>query len=316
MTVLQLEYIIAVYRHQNFTEAAASCNVTQPTLSMQIQKAEEELGIRIFDRSRQPVRPTREGEKIIEQALIALQEVRKISELAQIHHDVAEGEISVGIIPTLAPYLIPLFLADFLEKNPKIRLNLFELTTETIIRKLKDESLDAGILATPLEDTDLLEEPLFYEPFALYLPADHKLRKRKTITSSDIDLDELWLLNEGHCFRDQVINLCKHSGGETYFPNLRFQSGSLETLRKLVDRNYGYTILPELATKDFNGKDLMKLRYFKSPQPSREISMVTLQGRGERLVLQSLAHSIAQSVPAHMRRKAGHQAVPILQEQD
>lgn len=311
MTVLQLEYIIAVYRHQNFTEAANSCNVTQPTLSMQIQKAEEELGLKIFDRSRQPVRATKEGEKIIEQAIVALGEVKKINEIASVHHDVAEGSISVGVIPTLAPYLIPLFLAEFLENNPNVRLELYELHTASIIQMLKDESLDAAIMATPLGDEELEENVLFYEPFALYLPSDHKLRKKKTISSSDLEPSELWLLNEGHCFRDQVVNLCKQPGESTIFSNLKYQSGSLETLRKLVDRNFGYTILPELATKDFNGKDLMKLRYFRSPQPCREISLVSLKGRGSRMVLNSLAESVKAAVPTHMRKSQNYQSLPI-----
>lgn len=311
MTVLQLEYIIAVYRHQNFTEAAGSCNVTQPTLSMQIQKAEEELGIKIFDRSRQPVRATKEGERIIEQAIVALAEVKKINELAQIHHDVAEGTLSIGIIPTLAPYLIPLFISEFLENNPNIKLELQELNTATIIQKLKDETIDGAIMATPLLDEDLDEMVLFNEPFALYLPSDHKLRKKKTISSSDIETKELWLLNEGHCFRDQVINLCKHSQDSSLYPNLKYQSGSLETLRKLVDRNMGYTILPELATKDFNGKDLMKLRYFRSPQPSREISLVTLKGRSQRAIFNGLVESVKSSVPTHMRKAQNYQSLSI-----
>lgn len=311
MTVLQLEYVIAVYRHQNFTEAANSCNVTQPTLSMQIQKAEEELGLKIFDRSRQPVRATKEGEKIIEQAMLALREVKKINEIALVHHDIAEGSISVGVIPTLAPYLIPLFLEEFLENNPNVKLELHELTTATIIEKLKAETLDAAIMASPLGDEELEEQVLFHEPFALYLPANHKLRKKKTINSSDLNTEELWLLNEGHCFRDQVVNLCKHSGEPQVFPNLKYQSGSLETLRKLVDRNLGYTILPELATKDFNGKDLMKLRYFRSPQPSREISLVSLKGKGSRVILTGLGESIKAAVPSHMRKVQNYQTLPI-----
>ena len=311
MTVIQLDYIIAVYRHQNFTEAASSCNVTQPTLSMQIQKAEEELGIKIFDRSRQPVKTTKEGERIIEQAIVALGEIRKINELALMHHDIAEGEIHIGIIPTLAPYLLPLFLPAYMENNPKVKLHLYELETTTLIQKLKDESLDAAILATPLSDQDLEENPLFNEPFALYLPSEHKLRKRKTINSSDLDVDELWLLKEGHCFRDQVINLCNYSGESSVFENLKFQSGSLETLMRLVDKGYGYTIIPELATKDFQGKDMMKLRYFRSPQPSREISLVCLPGHSERAVLGGLMQAIKSAVPSHMTKMQHYQTMPI-----
>lgn len=209
ITLTQLEYIVEVAKKQSFGLAAQSCFVTQPTISMQINKLEEELGVILFDRSKKPVQLTPIGRKIIQQARLALQEVSRIEELVHIEKGEVEGELKLGVIPTLAPYLLPLFLETFVKKYPKVDLIIEELQTQSIIDKLKEDSLDAGILVTPLNIKGIAEKHLFYEPFIVYIPAQHPLHKLEKFSEKDLSLSDIWLLNEGHCFREQAMDLCK-----------------------------------------------------------------------------------------------------------
>ena len=275
MTITQLEYIIAVDTYRHFSVAAEQCFITQPTLSMQIQKLEEDLGIKIFDRSKQPVIPTEIGEEILVQARVIVHEVKMMQQLIKDKHGLLQGELRVGIIPTLAPYLLPMFLQGFLQKYPDIKIKVTELTTDHIIEKLKQGKIDAGLLVTPLQDSSIMEYPLFYEEMVAYVSKSSAAFKKNYVLADDIDLGELWLLEEGHCFRNQVMNLCelkKQSKNQGHF---EYESGSIETLRKMVEMNHGITILPELATLDFSVKQLNMVRYFKTPAPVREVSLVT-----------------------------------------
>jgi LysR family hydrogen peroxide-inducible transcriptional activator len=298
MTIQQLEYIIAVDTCNSFVKASQQCFVTQPTLSMQVQKLEEELNVIIFDRSRQPVVATETGGKIIEQARITLAEFYKIKELLKEEINTLEGELKVGIIPTLAPYLVPLFLPEFNKKNKKIQLVLFESTTLQITEQLKKGILDAGILATPLQESGLIETPLFYEEFVAYLSDKSALFNQKTLQTDEILQEDLILLDEGHCLRTQVLHLCKKMNNKSVITD--FKTGSLETIKRLVEIDKGITILPELATFYMNKKELSRVRYFKKPEPVREISLVTHRNYIKKTLLDALKSEIIKHIPAKM----------------
>ncbi len=270
MTITQLEYILAVEKYQHFSKAAESCSISQPTLSMQIQKLEEDLGVIIFDRSKNPIITTSVGAIILKQAKKVIHEFKNIEILIEKDKDLLSGDFNVGVIPTLAPYIIPLFIGEFSIKYPKVNLLINEMKTEDIITALDNDKIDAGILATPLHQNQIIERKLFDEPFHIYSSINHPFNKRKEIDSKTLTLENLWLLNEGHCFREQTLNLCKLKAKAN--SNVSFESGNLETLKNIIDRNNGYTLLPHLAT--LNLSTLTNVSDFKSPVPSREISIV------------------------------------------
>ncbi|OAQ38550.1 transcriptional regulator [Pedobacter psychrophilus] len=309
MTIVQLEYAVAVDTYRSFVLAAEKCFVTQPTLSMQIQKLEEQLEVKLFDRSRQPVIPTEIGIEVIEQARILLQESYKIKEIIEERKGELAGELKIGVIPTIAPYLLPQVIGGFMEKYPKVKLTISELTTETIIQQLKVNLLDCGILATPLHENGLTERPVFYENFVSYLSKHSPIFKKKAITTNDLDVDNLWLLNEGHCMRNQVLNICKHKNSNG--AKLEYNTGSIETLIKMVDLNDGITILPELSLQDFSVKQLDKVRYFKSPEPSREVSIVTNNNFIKKRVIDALEEEILNSIPKRMKTKKKKEIIEI-----
>ena len=273
MTITQLYYVLAVAEHKNFTQAAEKCFVTQPTLSMQIQKLEDELDILIFDRSKKPISLTEIGEKIVVQAKSIVNEAGRIKDIIEQQKGYIGGEFKVGIIPTIMPTLLPMFLNNFIKKYPKVNLILEEQTTEEIIKKLKNGHLDCAIAATPLEEETLKEIVLYYEPFVAYIPDHHESFDKEEITIADLDLDRILLLQDGHCFRDGILNLCKNN---KYINDSNFQleSGSFETLIKLADEGLGTTLLPFLHTLDLNEKNKTKLRHFQDPKPAREVSLI------------------------------------------
>ena len=309
MTIVQLEYAVAVDTYRSFVLAAEKCFVTQPTLSMQIQKLEEQLEVKLFDRSRQPVIPTEIGIEIIEQARILLQESYKIKEIIEERKGELAGELKIGVIPTIAPYLLPQVIGGFMDKYPKVKLVISELTTENIIQKLKVNLIDCGILATPLDENYLNERPVFYENFVSYISKHSPIFKKKAITTNDLDIDNLWLLNEGHCMRNQVLNICKHKNSND--AKLEYNTGSIETLIKMVDLNDGITILPELCLKDFSVKQLDKVRYFKSPEPSREVSIVTNKNFIKKRVIDALEEEILNAIPKRMKTKKKKEVIAI-----
>lgn len=310
MTLVQLEYIVAVDTYRSFVGAAEKCFVTQPTLSMQIQKLEEMLNVKIFDRSKQPVVPTEIGSQVIEQARLVLQESHKIKEIINSQQQDVTGELKVGIIPTVAPYLLPKVIAAMMEKYPDLKLLIWEYTTEDIIHHLKTGILDCGILATPLADPAIEELPLYYENFVTYISRNSKLYKKKTIDANDLEDENIWLLNEGHCMRSQVLNICR-STKNNRLQGLTYNTGSVETLIRMVDINNGATLLPELALEELNSKQLSKVRYFKSPEPVREISLVTHKNFIKKRMLNALKEEILEVVPKGMRQKKKKDIVGI-----
>ncbi len=273
MTIIQLKYVLAVAEYQNFTLAAEKCFVTQPTLSMQIQKVEEELGIQIFDRTKKPIQLTEIGQKIVNQSKNIVNEANRIQDIVDQQKGFIGGEFRLGIIPTVMPTLLPMFLANFIKKYPKVKLIIEELNTEDIIIKLNNGHLDAAIAATPLHEEKIKEVVLYFEPFVAYIPESHASFSKNEIEISDLNLDELLLLQDGHCFRDSILNLCK-SNANLAHNHFQLESGSFETLIKLVDEGLGMTLLPYLHTLDLGDKNKEKLRHFIEPKPAREVSLI------------------------------------------
>jgi LysR family transcriptional regulator, hydrogen peroxide-inducible genes activator len=274
MTLVQLNYIVAVDRCRNFAQAARECFVTQPTLSMQIQKLEDYLQIIIFDRSKNPVVPTPMGKKVLVYAQRILTGANDLEELSKSLRGEVSGEYILGVIPTLAPSVLPLFVHKFTQDYPRVELRIFEYQTDDLIRHLKEGKVDAGICATPLEDQEIMEEHLFYEPFKVFFSPNHPLLKKKTVDESELDLRQAWLLKEGHCLRTQALQLCqlkKNKGDSRLF----FEAGSLETVVNMVKGSNGFTVLPFLTCMNLSSSDQRLLRDFKNHLPVRDISFVT-----------------------------------------
>jgi len=292
MTITQLQYVLAVAEHKNFTLAAEKCFVTQPTLSMQIQKIEEELNVLIFDRSKKPIQLTDIGQKIVNQAKNIVIEADRIKDIVEHQKGFIGGEFRLGIIPTIMPTLLPMFLNNFIKKYPKIKLVIEELNTDDIILRLKNGHLDAAIAATPLEDEKIKEIVLYYEPFVAYIPESYAISQKNEIEFSDLNIDDILLLQDGHCFRDGILNLCKNqsiSNKNTF----QLESGSFETLIKLADEGLGTTLLPYLHTLDLKEKDKSKLRHFKEPKPAREVSLIYPKNELKIHIIDALRSTIA-----------------------
>ena len=292
MTITQLQYVLAVAEYKNFTLAAEKCFVTQPTLSMQIQKIEEELNVLIFDRSKKPIQLTAIGLKIVNQAKNIVNEAGKIKDIVEYQKGFIGGEFRLGIIPTITPTLLPMFLNNFIKKYPKVNLIIEELNTDEIILRLKNGHLDAAIAATPLEDEKIKEIVLYYEPFVAYIPSDHTASQKKEIEISDLNPDDILLLQDGHCFRDSILNLCKNQNIATR-NTFQLESGSFETLIKLADEGLGTTLLPYLHTLDLKEKDKLKLRHFKEPKPAREVSLIYPKSELKIHIIDALRNTIS-----------------------
>jgi LysR family hydrogen peroxide-inducible transcriptional activator len=292
MTITQLKYVLAVAEYKNFTMAAEKCFVTQPTLSMQIQKIEEELSIQIFDRTKKPIQLTDIGLKIVNQAKNIVNEADRIHDIVEQQKGFIGGEFRLAIIPTIMPTLLPMFLNNFIKKYPKVKLIIEELNTEEIIIKLNNGHLDAAIAATPLLEEKIKEIVLYYEPFVAYIPESHHHFQKEEIEVSDLNLDEILLLQDGHCFRDGILNLCKNES-KNEMSRFQIESGSFETLIKLADEGLGTTLLPYLHTLDLKESDKLKLRHFKEPKPAREVSLIFPKSKLKIHIIDALRNTIA-----------------------
>ena len=312
MTIVQLSYIVAVNDEKSFAKAAQKCFVTQPTLSMQIQKLEEELGVIVFDRSKKPVAPTEIGTKLIEQARVIIRERERINDIIRAENEEINGTFKLGIIPTIAPYLLPRFVENFTKKYKAVELIIDELQTEQIIDKLKRDDLDAGLMATPLYIKEITEQPIFYEPFVGYVSQTHKLYKSKKINPEDLDIHDLFLLKEGHCFRDHVLQICKSYGNNRH-PNIRtvnLEGATLETLMKMVDKNISMTLIPYLAMKEIEDTERMKhVRKFNKPIPTREISIVYHRAQLKKHLIELLVNEIKLSIPKELLKNKSEYVV-------
>ena len=272
MTITQLNYVLAVAEHLNFTVAAEKCFVTQPTLSMQIQKLEEELEIRIFDRNKKPIQLTEVGKKIVEQAKSIVNEADRIKDIVEQQKGFIGGDFKIGIIPTIMPTLLPMFLKNFIRKYPKINLIVEEHTTDEIISRLQKGQLDAAIAATPLNENDLKEIVLYYEPFVGYFPSEFK-NGLTELSPNDLNVNDILLLQDGHCFTNGILNICKASKLDQS-QNFELTSGSFETLIGLANEGLGVTLLPYLHTLNLSEKDKKNIIEFADPKPSREVSLI------------------------------------------
>ncbi|WP_430927576.1 hydrogen peroxide-inducible genes activator [Polaribacter marinivivus] len=291
MTITQLKYVLSVAEYQNFTVAAEHSFVTQPTLSMQIQKLEDELDVQIFNRSKKPIELTDVGKKIVEQAKVIVDESNRIIDIIHQQKGFIGGEFKLGIIPTIMPTLLPMFLNNFTKKYPKVKLIIEELTTEEIIKKLTDGHIDAAIAATPLENETIKERPLYYEPFVGLIPQNHRLYNNKKIDVDELEVDDILLLEDGHCFKDSVINLCRAHKIDNK-KGFQLESGSFDTLIRLSKEGLGMTLLPYLHALDLNSKDKSFLREFKTPPPAREVSLIYHKSQLKMQLIEALKKTI------------------------
>jgi len=307
MNLQQLEYIVAVDTARHFGKAAEKCFVTQPTLSSMIHKLEAELGVRIFQRDKKPVIPTEVGKHIIAQARSVLQETKRIPDIVQTHIGEIKGELRLGILPTLAPYVLPLFIQHFIRMYKQVHVTIKELLTEEMIEGLKKGKIDIGLLVTPIEEKSLAVDPIFYEEFVAYVSSHEPSFKRRHLDPARIDASKLWLLEEGHCFRSQIMNLCHLRKAAARHKQFDYEAGSIETLKKMVERNEGMTILPELALLYLNESDKHMVRRFRKPVPVREVSMITRRDYAHVVLHEALKKQIVAAVPQrmlHMNKRA------------
>ena len=311
MTLTQLEYILAVDQYRHFAQAARACYITQPTLSMQLHKLEEELGIKIFDRSKQPVLPTEQGLEVIEQARKIIAERDLLLEITHHKKDEVSGFLRLGIIPTLAPYLLPLFVNSFIKKFPLVKLQVTELNTTSLVQKVKEGSIDAGILVTPLQDNSVQEEPLFYEEMVAYVSKSNSAYQKNYVLPGDIDPNKLWLLEEGHCFRSQIANLCELKRKSNQGSSFEYEAGSFETLRRMVDLYDGVTVLPELALSGLSPRQKDQVKKFRQPTPVREVSMIVRRAYLKRKLLEALKAEILQGIPEKLKKNKNSYVVSI-----
>lgn len=309
ITLTQLEYIVAVDDYRHFATAADKCFVTQPTLSMQIKKLEDDLGVILFDRTRQPVVPTDIGRKLIEQARLALASTGRILEMIEEDKQQVEGVLKIGIIPTLAPYLLPIFIGYYIRKYPAVKVEVEELVSEEIINRLKKDKIDVGLFVTPYHDERIIECPVFYEQMLIYAHPDHELLKKKKIEVADITAPDIWMLGDGHCFRDQVINLCAGKHVQHTDLPFEFESNSLETLMKIVDKEGGFTLIPELALQYMSENKKRQVRSFSSYVPLREVSVIYSRHYTKHKLISLLCEEIKAVVPAQMLNRERGQVV-------
>jgi LysR family hydrogen peroxide-inducible transcriptional activator len=300
-----LEYIVAVADLKHFSKAAEACHISQPTLSQQIAKVEDDLNIVIFDRVKKPIVLTEEGEAILQQARVVLREHKRLKELALQKSDEISGEFRLGVIPTVANTLVPHFLERFAQQYPKVTLLIDELKTSSILQELNEDRLDAGLMATPLSVAGLLEEPLYYETFNVYACSGHPLLEERTCRISDLDGSDMWLLQDGHCFKDQVVRLCRlDSKPSKSMPNVQFQGGNLDTLLRLVRQGTGYTLLPAFMIDQMSAAEIKShVRSFQRPFPAREISLVSRRAHWRRKTVLALKDSILEHLPRSLYKK-------------
>ena len=303
ITLTQLEYIVAIDEYRHFATAAEKCFVTQPTLSMQIKKLEDELGVIIFDSSRQPVVPTDLGAKLIEQARMTLSATQRIKEIIQEEQQEVEGTLKIGIIPTLAPYLLPVFIGPYIRKYPAVKVEVEELVSEEIIRRLKRDILDVVLFVTPYHDEKIVERPVFYEEMLVYAHPDCELLKKKEVGHEDIVTSDIWMLGNGHCFRNQVVNLCEMSASQHKNLPFEFESNSLETLMRIVDVEGGFTLIPELALQYMSPEKKKQVRSIANTKPLREVSVIYSRHFTKQRLITLLCDEIKSVVPAHMLKR-------------
>lgn len=300
-TLTQMEYLVAVEDTKSFSRAAKQCHVSQPSLSTQIQKLEDELDIVVFDRSKKPIKTTSKGAQVIAQARTVLRQYKRMFDIKNDSGQLT-GDLALAVIPSLASYVVPLFVQRFSEKYPQVNLSITEVKTDTIVEQLYDDAIDVGLLVTPLYDDKLIERVLFFERFKVFAATGHPLTKKRTVTEADLEQLPVWLLEEGHCFRDQVLRLCARGKRQGVLRNVTFASGSLETLINLIRGGDGYTLVPELAAMHVPEEEKKaNLRSFKKPIPTREVSLVHSRSFLKQDLIEALEAEVVASLPRAIR---------------
>ncbi len=309
-TLTQLEYIIAVDKFKHFGRAAESRNVSQPSLSAQIHKVEEQLNVTIFNRSKKPIITTESGLKVIRQAKNVLLEHHRLMNL-ELNSDMAQGKFQLAVIPTLSSYIVPLFVESFSKNYPNVELTINENKTSEIIELLHADKIDAGLLVTPIQNEAIEEHLLFLEPFYAFVAQRHAFTKKQILNESDLEGETLWLLNEGHCFRNQVAGICGFKDKNTVLSNITFESGNLETLKNLIRQGQGYTLLPYLATLNLSSDEkIRQLKAFRRPVPSRQVSLVYNRSFNKQKIISALSLEILNHIPDELKRmKKNHMGV-------
>jgi len=306
-SLIQLQYALSVERHRHFSKASKECNVTQPTLSQQLQKLEDEIGIILFDRGKKPILPTPEGERFLEQAKVVLRENEKLLHISKQtkSHEVS-GEFRLAVIPTVSSYLLPMVIRQFAKKYPKVQLFIEEMKTETILSELSNDKLDGAILATPISGSQYKTHPLYYEPFYVYFCSRHPLLKFNLVSRDQLNIMEMWLLQDGHCFKDQVLKYCAMPDSRRWTSqgNVRFQSGSLDTLKRLVQSSDGFTLIPAMMAFALSEKERTgHVRAFTPPVPTREISFIYRRDHWKLTIIKAIEETVLQNLPASIHRK-------------
>lgn len=298
MTLQQLEYVLALAKYQHFAKAADACDVTQPTLSSMIQKLEDELGVKLFDRRRQPIMPTASGRRVIAHAREVLAEARHLKEAVDEERQALTGTFVVGVLPTIAPYLLPRFFPQLLNEHPEMDVRIIEMKTAMMKRALADGTIDAGILARVGGLDELQLHTLFYEQFYAYVSANDPLFSHTTVKTTDLANDFLWLLDEGHCFRDQLVRFCQLPAAR--LSKKAYSLGSIETFMRMVEHDKGVTFIPELAVSQLAEEQRRLVRPFALPIPTREIVMAVNCDFIRYTLLQFMIERIRRSVPKDM----------------
>ncbi len=305
MNIQQIEYLLAVNKYRSFSKAAENIFVTQPALTIQIRRLEDELGVELFDRNKKPLEPTEIGERIIEQARFLQKNIEKLSDIVSEFKRELSGNLRIGIIPTVSPYLVPKFVNEFVENFPEVNLQFTELITEDILSHLEEGTLDAGIIVTPFPMKNMTVFPLYYEEFFLYVSDKHPLIKRKNIRVSELNLQDLWLLEEGNCFRNQVINICRREKDYKSKWKFDYESLSIDSLLKIVNSSRGITVIPELALEDIPESGKNKVKKFLNYHPVREVSLIVEKTFLKKNLIEGLTEIIINGMPKKMRVKHG-----------
>lgn len=303
MNINQLKYFVELYRVRNFSKAAENLSISQPALSLQIQKVEEEFGYFLVERNRKPLGITAEGELFFEKAVQVIQMMNDFEQLSFELEEEIKGEIRIGIIPTLSPYLTPLIINPAKKRFPDLKIEIVELVTETILTKLKFNELDAGIISTPVKAANFGFTPLFYEQFFLYVAESHPLYKQSRIKRHEIATDELWYLTEGNCFQNQINSVCAIPSFESVSSSFRYVSSSIESLKRIVESQGGITFIPELATLNVSSEYEDLIKPFEDPIPTREISLVYLKNTGLKKLVRAFMEVILETIPKRMKER-------------
>lgn len=312
MTLLQLEYALALKKNGNYSRAAKAVGISQPAMSIQIKKLEEILGLTLFDRTQKKVVATAQGEIFLERAQLLLTQAKQLKELASTLSEEYTGDLEVGVIPTLAPYLLPLFIQQLNEKYPNLTIRVREAITEEIVAGVRAGELDFGIIATPIETrTKLTFQKLFYEPFLLFVSSNHPLYGEVKIDIKKVPLEDIWLLKEGNCLRNQVNDICKIGSRKDTLQNLfYFESNSIESLCRIVELKGGITLLPELTTIQFDVEREHLIKELAGPKQVREISIVNLSNHVRQQLIQDIGNLIRSCIPKRLLEKGNTEPVP------